>query len=287
MAGRRHDEGRACLCDRPDGTCAGLLVRRLSQDRVWELAEEIWTASSGDALPARPILDPRSSRAGASAEAAYRQHRDRERAGWRLGWRWWSIAVAGAAVIGGLAIGVSFGPWLGWLTGLLLAAWTGWRLRFRPSPGVRVWRRQAAMQRRTAEVLAPLGADGYLVLHDVTLPGWLDSLDHVAAGPTGVWVVGSWRHRRLLPGGPPPATLRGLRGQADALSEVLEGWTGLPVRPLLCLHSPWSVPHGAGDGVRAAALGQLPGIVRSGPSASSDEVEQAAHRLLAVLRPAA
>jgi hypothetical protein len=106
MAGRRHDEGRVCLCDLPDGTCAGLLVRRLSQDRVWELAEEIWTASSGDVLPARPILDPRSSRAGASAEAAYRQHRDRERAGWRL--------------------------------------------RFRPSPGVRVWRRQAAMQRRAA-----------------------------------------------------------------------------------------------------------------------------------------
>jgi hypothetical protein len=102
-----------------------------------------------------------------------------------------------------------------------------------------------------------------------------------------VWVVESWRHRRLLPGGPPPATVRGLRGQADALSEILEGWTRLPVRPLLCLHSPWSVPHGAADGIRAAALGQLPGIVRSGSSAPSDEIEQAAHRLLAVLRPAA
>ena len=287
MAGRRHDEGRVCLCDLPDGTCAGLLVRRLSQDRVWELAEEIWTASSGDVLPARPILDPRSSRAGASAEAAYRQHRDRERAGWRLGWRWWSAAVGGAAVVGGVAIGVSVGPWLGWLTALLLAAWTGWRLRFRPSPGVRVWRRQAAMQRRTAEVLTPLGEDGYLVLHDVTLPGWLDSLDHVVVGPGGVWVVGSWRHRRLLPGGPPPATVRGLRGQADAVAEILEGWTGLPVRPLLCLHSPWSVPQGAADSIRAAALGQLPGIVRSGPSGSPGEVEGAAHRLLAVLRPAA
>jgi hypothetical protein len=176
MAGRRHDDGRVCLCDLPDGTCAGLLVRRLSQDRVWELAEEIWTASSGDVLPARPILDPRSSRAGASAEAAYRQHRDRERAGWRL--------------------------------------------RFRPSPGVRVWRRQAAMQRRAAEVLTPLGEDGYLVLHDVTLPGWLDSLDHVAVGPTGVWVIESWRHRRLLPGGPPPATVRGLPGPSASPDEV-------------------------------------------------------------------
>jgi hypothetical protein len=85
MAGRRHDDGRLCQCDPPEGTCAGLVVRRLSRDRVWELAEEIWTASSGDLLPARPVLDPRSSRAGASARAAYRRHRERERAGWRLG----------------------------------------------------------------------------------------------------------------------------------------------------------------------------------------------------------
>jgi hypothetical protein len=34
MAGKRHDDGGLCLCDRADGTCAGL-------------AEEIWTASSG------------------------------------------------------------------------------------------------------------------------------------------------------------------------------------------------------------------------------------------------
>jgi hypothetical protein len=289
MAGRRHDDGRVCLCDLPDGTCAGLLVRRLSQDRVWELAEEIWTASSGPGMSCRPalLLDPRSSRAGASAQAAYRQHLEHERAGWRLGWRWWTTMVLGVAAVGGLVIGVSVGPWLGWLTALTLAAVTGWRLRFLPSPGVSVWRRQAAMQRRTAGVLRPLGEDGYLVLHDVALPGWLGSLDHVVVGPTGVWVVESWRSRRLLPGGPPPAVVRGLRAHADAVAETLEDWAGLPVRPLLCVHSPWSVTPGAADGIRVAALSQLPGIVRSGPSASPDEVERATRRLLEVLRPAA
>jgi Nuclease-related domain len=76
------------------------------------------------------------------------------------------------------------------------------------------------MQRRTAAVLRTLDGEGYLVLHDVTLPGWLDSLDHLVIGPTGVWVVASWGRRRLLPGGaPPPATVRGLRGQADAVAE--------------------------------------------------------------------
>jgi hypothetical protein len=47
MAGKRHDDGRVCRCDRPDGTRAGLAVRRLSRDRVRDLAEEIRTASSG------------------------------------------------------------------------------------------------------------------------------------------------------------------------------------------------------------------------------------------------
>jgi hypothetical protein len=87
MAGKRHDDGRVCLCDRPDGTCAGLAVRRLSPDRVRDLAEEIWAGSSGDLLPGRPLTDPRGSRPGASARAAYQRHREQERAAWRPGWR--------------------------------------------------------------------------------------------------------------------------------------------------------------------------------------------------------
>ena len=39
------------------------------------------------------------------------------------------------------------------------------------------------MQRRTAAVLGPLEAEGYVVLHDVTLPGWLDSLEHLVSAP--------------------------------------------------------------------------------------------------------
>jgi hypothetical protein len=79
MAGDRRDEDRVCLCERPDGTCAGLAVRRLSQDRLRELAEEIWTASLGRLPPARPLADPRTSRPGASAMAAYRRRRQQER----------------------------------------------------------------------------------------------------------------------------------------------------------------------------------------------------------------
>ena len=288
MAGKRHDDGRVCLCDRPDGTCAGLAVQRLSRDRVRDLAEEIWTASSGFLPTVRPDGDPRSSRAGASAQTAYRRRREAERAAWRPGWAWRGWAVAGAALgrraadrpdrrrLAGLAGGRGGGG-----VGLVAAA-------LPPLARGGVWKRQAAMQRRTAAVLRPLGEEGYLVLHDITLPGWLDSLDHLVVGPTGVWVVESWRPRRPLPGGAaPPETARGLRGQAEAVAGVLAGWARVPVRPLLCLHSRWPVRSRPADGLRVAAPAQLPDIVRDGPTTQPTDLEQATSRLLDVLRPAA
>src|SRR5512132_806838 len=288
MAAKRHDDGRLCLCDRPDGSCAGLAVRRLSSDRVQELAEEIWTAASGDLLPVRPRSDPRSSRAGASAQAAYQRRRTQEREAWRLGWAWWSLVVIGAAVAGAWLVGVTVGDWLGGPAALLLAAWTGWRLRFRPSPEATIWRRQATMQRRTAAMLGPLEAEGCLVLHDVTLPGWLDSLEHLVVGPTGVWVIGSWRRRRLPPGGAaPPQTVRGLRGQAEAVAETLAGWASVPVQPLLCVHGPWPVRPRPTDGVRVAGPAQLLDVVRDRPRSRPTDLGQATDRVLDVLRPAA
>lgn len=288
MAGKRHDDGRICLCDRADGTCAGLTVRRLSQDRVRDLAEEIWAGSSGDLLPGRPLTDPRGSRPGASARAAFQRHRDQERECWRPGWLVLIWAMIGAACGAVLLIGLTVGEWLALPMAPLAAGLTWWRLRFRPSASARVWRRQAANQRRTAGVLEPLEQEGYLVLHDITLPGWLDSLDHLVVGPTGVWVVESWQRRRLLPGGSaPPATVRGLRCQADAVAEALDGWARVPVRPLLCVHSRWPGSPRSLQDIRIAAPRQLAHVVRHGSKVGSGEVERATARLLEVLRPAA
>jgi Nuclease-related domain len=285
MATRHHDDGRVCLCDQPDGTCAGLAVRRLSRDRVGELAEEIWAGSSGDLLPARPLTDPRGSRAGASAQAAYRRHRDQEREGWRPGWLVW--AMFGAALL----IDLTVGAWLGLLMALLAVVLTWWRLRLRPSAAASIWRRQAAMQRRTAGVLGPLGAEGYLILHDLTLPGWPASLDHLVVGPTGVWLVeSSQRRRRLAVGGSdgaPAGTLGGLRGQAGAIAEVLDGGAGIPVRGILCRQGGWSGPQRSLQDIWVVAPRQLADVVRHGSKLAPGEVELATARLLEVLRPAA
>jgi hypothetical protein len=85
MTGKRREDGRACRCDQHDVSCVGLTVGRLSSERVAELAEEIWTASTGRVLPARPIQDPRSSRPGASAQAAYQRRRQQELRAWLHG----------------------------------------------------------------------------------------------------------------------------------------------------------------------------------------------------------
>ena len=92
-------------------------------------------------------------------------------------------------------------------------------------------------------------------------------LDGVVVGPTGVCVVGSWPGR--------------------AVAETLEGWARVPVRALLCVHSPWPLTPRAADGVGVAAPGQLSGVVRSGPAGSAEDLEQATTRLLEVLRPVA
>ena len=94
---------------------------------------------------------------------------------------------------------MTVGAWLGWPAALLVAVLAWSRLRFRPSAEVGIWQQQAAMQRRTAGSLAPLADEGYLVLHDVTLPGVLDSLEHLVVGPSGVWVLQSWQRQGRRP----------------------------------------------------------------------------------------
>ena len=118
MANKRREHDRACRCDQADAGCAALAVQRLSRTRVQELAEEIWTVSNGTAVPERPLPDPRGSRPGASAQAAYRRRRHKEHEQWRDGWR-------------------------------------SRRLRFHPSASARLWRRQAAGRRPCAGVLRP------------------------------------------------------------------------------------------------------------------------------------
>jgi Nuclease-related domain len=299
MGYKRREHDRACRCDQAHAGCAALAVQRLSRTRVQELAEEIWTVSTGTIAPVQPVLDPRSSRPGASAQATYQRRRHKEREQWRDGWRWrWRWGVVAAAVLGvGLLAGPSMGVWLGWRMALLAGLLVWWRLRFHPSANARFWRRQAVAQRRTAGVLAQLELEGWLVLHDVALPGWSASLDHLVIGPTGAWAIESWWNswppqRRTATS---PWSGRGVVGaprpdlswKAEAITDSLAA-TGIPVRPLLCLHGGIRLPgRRAVQGIPLVALRRLPDVVRHGSRVQPIQAERASARALEVLRPAA
>jgi len=152
-----------------------------------------------------------------------------------------------------------------------------------------VWRRQAALQRRTAGVLVALEHEGYLVLHDITLPGWPASLHHLVVGATGAWVVKSWQPGwlALLPKstsrwrarGGSTGMLRGLRGEAAAVADALASNTAMSVRPLPCTHGGLR-PAGRRlvHGIPVAGPRQLADIVRQGSRVQRGEVEQATAR---------
>ena len=281
MAYKRREHDRACRCHQADAGCAALAVQRLSRTRVQELAEEIWTVSTGTTVPVQPLLDPRGSRPGASAQAAYQRCRHKEREQWRDRW-WWpwrSLVVAAVGLSAGLLVGLAMGAWLGWRVAALagLLAWC--RLRFHPSATARFWRRQAQMQRRTAGVLDELEEEGWLVLHDVALPGWSASLDHLVIGPTGAWAIESWRDTR------PPRP--DLSWKAAAVADSLAG-TGVAVQPLRCLHLGVRLPgRRSVQGIAQVSLRRLSDVLRHGPRAQAIEVQQASARALQVLRPAA
>jgi hypothetical protein len=75
-------------------------------------------------------------------------------------------------VLGGLLM-----PRIGLVLGGLAAVAAGWGLRFNPSPEAVAWRRGAAGQRRTARFLVLLERYGWVVLHDLAIPGSRANID--------------------------------------------------------------------------------------------------------------
>ena len=107
---------------------------------------------------------------GRSALAAYRQRRATELAAWMrsLAWRVPLVAAAGLAVH---VLAAQAGLPRAGLLGLAVVAVVGWRLRFRPSEQARNWQRGAHGEQCTARLLRRLHRDGFVVFHDLAVPG--------------------------------------------------------------------------------------------------------------------
>jgi hypothetical protein len=166
------------------------------------------------------------------------------------------------------------------VVGVLAAMAAGWGLRFRPSPAAVAWRRGAAGERRTARLLSPLERQGWVVLHDLAVPGSPANLDHLVIGPGGVFVVDSKHYRgrlRLDPSGrlwhgrsPLAPTLRAVSLEADRAAQVLAD--PQVVVPIVAVHGvqvPWgkAVTHG----VPVVAARRLPSMLRALPAVLAPE----------------
>jgi hypothetical protein len=196
---------------------------------------------------------------GRSALAAARRRRSEERAAWMrtLVWRAPLVAVAGlvAQVLAAQA-GLPYGG----LLGLATAALVSRRLWFRPSEQVAAWRRGAHGERRTAHLLRRLHRDGFVVFHDLAVPGSPANVDHLVIGPSGVFVIDSKQWSGSVYQGrnglawhdhyPLDRTLETVRWEARAISRIL----GTRAAALLCVHG----AHVQGGGLEAQGVAIVP-----------------------------
>ena len=267
--------------DRPSGS-----VRPLSQADLQAILAHL--GDDADELagtgPDRPMLAVRVrasvGRPGGSAQAQWRRLRGAEWIAWirTLPWR---VAVILGIGAGGGVLGSLLTPWLGLVLGGLAAVVAGWELRFRPSPDAVAWRRGAAGERHTARLLSQLERHGWVVLHDLAVPGSRANIDHLVVGSGGVFVIDSKQYRgrlQLDPSGrlwhgryPLAPVLRAVSFEADRAAQVLPD-PGVVVVPIVAVHGA-QVPWGkvVVQGVPVVAARRLPSMLRQLPAVLGPE----------------
>jgi Nuclease-related domain len=209
-------------------------------------------------------------RPGGSAQARWRRLRAAEWAAWTRTLPWRVAVTLGIGAAGGL-LGGLLTPRLSLVIGGLAAMATAWGLRFRSSPDVVAWRRGVAGERRAARLLAPLERQGWVVLHDLAVPGSAANIDHLVIGPGGVFVIDSKQYRgrlqldavgKLWHGRHPLAPILGaVSWEADQAARVLPD-PGVAVVPVVAVHGA-QVPWGkvVTDGVPVVAARRLPSLL--------------------------
>jgi hypothetical protein len=262
--------------DRPSGS-----VRPLSQADLQAILAHL--CDDPDQLLAgtdadRPVVAIRVratvGRPGGSAQVRWRRMRAAEWAAWTSTLPWRAAVTLSVGAVGGL-FGNLIQPRMSLIVAGLAAMAAGWGLWFRPSPDAVAWRRGAAGERRTARLLASLERQGWVVLHDLAVPGSRANLDHLVIGPGGVFVIDSKQYRgrlqldavgKLWHGRYPLApAVRAASWEADQAAQVLPD-PGMAVVPIVAVHGA-QVPWGkvVTDGVPVVSATRLPNMLRQLP----------------------
>ena len=242
--------------------------------------EDLLVGNGTDRPLVTRLVRPSMGWPGGSAQARWRRMRAAEWTSWIRTLPWRAAVTFGIGATGGL-LGHLIEPRMSLIVGGLAAMAAGWGLRFQPSPDAVAWRRGAAGERRTARMLSPLERQGWVVLHDLALPGSRANLDHLVIGPGGVFVIDSKQYRgrlqldavgKLWHGHYPLApALRAASWEADQAAQVLPD-SGMAVVPIVAVHGA-QVPWGkvVVDGVRVVSARGLPSMLRTLPAVLEPE----------------
>jgi hypothetical protein len=296
MAGKRREDDRACHCDRPDVSCVGLTVRRLSSERCVS-----WQRRSGRHPPEGSC---RLARPGPARQPPRRVRPGRLPAPPPRG----APGLASRLVVadGGGARGdrrrrPAGRPDRGRLAGLAHGPGGGAGRRMAAAlPPLDQCQRLASAGRDAAphgqRAAAPraAGRPGAARRH----PAGLAGQPRAPGGrPDRRLVIQSWRraqppplHKAPSPSHAGNATvgpLPELRWQAAAIADALADGVLLPVRPLLCVPSGWPLGRLSVEGITVATTRQLVDVIGQGPPLQASDLEWATTRALDLLRPAA
>jgi len=160
------------------------------------------------------------------------------------------------------------------------------------------WDKGARGERMTGESLAALEQSGFVLLHDRQLPGSRANIDHIAIGPTGVYVidsknlsgsVGVINERLFISDHDRQSYIESIYRQAVAtqvaLSEVMNDFR-VTVTPVLCIHGArMPIFQKAIAGVRLMSGKDLRRIASDAPLLSDEQVQELARLAEKMLRP--
>jgi hypothetical protein len=245
----------------------------------------------GQEIAADQHVEAASGQPGASAQARYERGRQKRAAGIR---RRWPLLV-------GVALIVMFGVYLFvdsiggaiWGSAAALGIGVAFLVAIDRLDLNDAWRVGAEGERKTASYLAVLEEAGFIVRHDRRVPGYGGNVDHIAVGPTGVWVIETKSYRggvavygdRLeVNGHPRDRIVDQVYKEAVAVQIALGdrlSKLGVTVVPVLCFHR---AKLGWFDktvrGVRIVDGRALAKLLRSGSDRlSEDEIESVAAEL--------
>jgi hypothetical protein len=147
------------------------------------------------------------------------------------------------------------------------------------------WRTGAIGEQRTGELLGPLEAEGFRVIHDRLIPGSRANIDHIVVGPPGVFVVETKNYERRLSRARKEKFAAQAKREAAAVATVV---SPVPVTPLVCVHRAdlgWFKLEV--DGVRIVGPKELVRLFRKAHvQLQQDDVTRLADRIEQSLRPA-